>query len=152
MGRLSARQRASKASRQILTASPGPDLQILPLLDALAREHAILIIIDEFGKNLEEFAATQARDADLFVLQSIAEWVTDSRHHPVVLLTLQHLAFTEYNADGSRGREWAKIQGRFVDIPYVDSPAEAQALIASVHSTTSARISDWAASCLAELD
>lgn len=147
------RHRSSAAAQRILAASPGPDLEILSLLDGLAREHAMLLIIDEFGKNLEEFAATKTRDADLFVLQSIAEWVTDTRHHPVVLLTLQHLAFTEYDADGSRGREWSKIQGRFVDIPYVDTPAETQALIASVHSTTSLpEVADWAASCSKELD
>ncbi|MGN9915363.1 hypothetical protein [Micromonospora palomenae] len=152
VGRLPEPHRMSKACTRILAAAPSPDLEILPLLDGLAREHAVLLIIDEFGKNLEEFVTTGGRDADLFVLQSIAEWTADPRHHPVMLLTLQHLAFAEYDADGARGREWSKIQGRFVDIPYVETPTETQALIASVHSTTLPEVIDWSGGCSRDLD
>ncbi|MCW3817840.1 hypothetical protein ONA91_25660 [Micromonospora sp. DR5-3] len=145
-------EQATRACKRIRDAVNGPDLEILPLLDGLAREHAVLLIIDEFGKNLEEFVATGGRDADLFVLQSIAEWTADSRHYPVILLTLQHLAFTEYDVGGPRGREWSKIQGRFVDIPYVETAAETQALIASVHTTTLPGVMDWSESCKRELN
>lgn len=150
--RLSHPQRASRACTRIIEAIPGPNLDILSLLDGLVEKHAVLLIIDEFGKNLEEFVATGGRDADLFVLQSIAEWTAGPHQHPVILLTLQHLAFTEYDADGARGREWSKIQGRFVDIPYVDTPAETQALIASVHHTSLSEVGEWSEAASRELD
>lgn len=141
----------TKACQAILAGDIRESPDLLALLDGLAREHAVLLILDEFGKNLEEFVTTRTRDTDLFVLQAIAEWAADRRHHPVLLLTLQHLAFNEYDSDGTRGREWSKIQGRFVDIPYVESPAETQTLIASVHNTT-LDVADWSAACTDELD
>jgi hypothetical protein len=100
----------------------------------VAKVAPLLLVLDEFGKNLEHFAATGNSSDDLFILQEIAEWSTSNSSHPIVLLTLQHLAFEDYAAGASvsKRREWSKIQGRFADVPYVESPAQSQTLIASV--------------------
>lgn len=104
------------------------------LIDGVSTIAPVIIVLDEFGKNLEQFVATGGAEDDLFVLQDIAEWAASSVGHPVVLLTLQHLSFEDYAAGASaaKRREWSKVQGRFADVPYVESPAQAQALIASV--------------------
>ena len=50
------------------------------------------------------------------------------------MLTLQHLSFGDYLAgtDGTRRREWSKVQGRFEDIAYVESASQTRALIGTV--------------------
>ena len=96
----------------------------------------VLIVIDEFGKNLEAFADSRS-EADLYLLQELVESShtpgTDS--FPVVTVTMQHLAFEEYldSVAQSLRREWAKVQGRFEDIPYLDTPSQTRHLIAQVH-------------------
>ncbi|UFN46441.1 hypothetical protein [Nocardioides okcheonensis] len=92
----------------------------------------LLIIIDEFGKNLEAFAENPG-DGDLFLLQELAEWTNSSERHPVALVTMQHMAFGDYalGASGVQRREWMKVQGRFEDVPFVDTPTQTRALIAA---------------------
>jgi hypothetical protein len=92
----------------------------------------ILLLIDEFGKNLEAFAESPG-DGDLFLLQELAEWTRRGSGARIALVTLQHMAFGDY-ADGAshvQRREWVKIQGRFEDIPFVDTPGQALALVAA---------------------
>ncbi len=57
---------------------------------------------------------------------------------PIFMLTLQHLSFEDYLAgtDGPRRREWAKVQGRFEDIAYVESARQTRALIGTVFDVT----------------
>jgi hypothetical protein len=102
------------------------------VLERLAAVAPVLLVIDEFGKNLEAFADDPA-DGDLFLLQQLAEWSHGESGLPIVTVTMQHLAFDEYVgavADSVR-REWAKVQGRFEDIPYVDAPSQTRSLIGS---------------------
>lgn len=109
----------------------------------------VLLILDEFGKNLEFFAETGG-SADLFVLQEIAERAAGPDGLPLFLLTLQHLAFEDYATGASvvQRREWAKVQGRFEDIPYTDAPTELLELIARVFRVSDdrfvKRINQWA--------
>ncbi len=128
------------------------DVQIKEALNALTSVAPVLIVLDEFGKNLEQFASTDHPSNDLYVLQEIAEWSRAAGEFPVVLLTMQHLAFDEYAAGASstRRREWSKIQGRFIDVPYVESPAQAQRLIASVFEKT-IDLSKWSSAIVEEL-
>jgi hypothetical protein len=100
----------------------------------------ILLLIDEFGKNLEAFADAPS-EADLFLLQELAEW-TRGGGIPLALVTLQHMAFDEYATGASivQRREWAKIQGRFEDIPFIDSPAQTRALIAAAFEDPDSRL------------
>ena len=110
---------------------PSP-ASLLDVAIALAQRAPLLLVVDEFGKNLE--AAQQRPDADLYLLQLLAEAAQTERGAPIVLVTMQHLAFGDYAAaaDTAQQREWAKIQGRFEDVVFVDAPAQTRQLITSV--------------------
>ncbi|MFI2204591.1 ATP-binding protein [Streptomyces sp. NPDC020192] len=96
------------------------------LMDAVAvlcDAAPVLLIIDEFGKTLEYLAAagdTGDADSDVFLLQMLAEKGAGPSGLPLFMLTLQHLAFTDYAARSSsvQTQEWAKVQGRFEDITF----------------------------------
>lgn len=102
------------------------------LIERLVARKPLLIVVDEFGKNLEAYAEAE-RDSDLYLLQELAEWASGSEGLPLVLVTIQHLAFEAYVADATstQRREWAKVQGRFEDIPFVDSAVATRTLIAT---------------------
>lgn len=104
--------------------------EVRNLLVRLTERKPVLLVIDEFGKNLEAFASGGA-DGDLYLLQELAEWASGDESLPLVLVTIQHLAFEAYAADttATQRREWAKVQGRFEDISYVDSAAATRGLI-----------------------
>jgi hypothetical protein len=124
---------------------------VIRALEAVAEFAPVLLIIDEFGKNLEAFADAGAA-ADLFVLQEVAERVSGASGLPVFFFTLQHLAFTDYAAGLTehQRREWTKVQGRFEDVAFLDSPDQAIHLLAGAFDTSTAspslgkRIGDWA--------
>ena len=134
--------------------SPG---SLLEVAVALSQKAPLLIVIDEFGKNLE--AAQQRPDADLYLLQLLAEAAQSQRGSRIYLVTMQHLAFNEYASavDSAQQREWAKIQGRFEDIAFVDTPSQTRRLISTVFTadkTLRPRIERWAkaqSAALAEL-
>lgn len=130
-------EKARKTPAFVQVLDAGKDISAIQMRDLIHNFSAVapvLIVLDEFGKNLEQFVSTGGSEADLFVLQEIAEWAGTATVHPVLLLTLQHLSFDDYAAAASpaRRREWSKVQGRFADVAFVDSPAQAQALIVSV--------------------
>ena len=101
---------------------------------ALAADRPLLVVIDEFGKNLE--AIGDSGDTDPYLLQQLAE-AGQGAGLPIFLLTLQHLSFEDYltGVDSTQRREWAKVQGRFEDVAFVESPAQTRALIATVFDT-----------------
>ncbi len=105
---------------------------LVEIARCLAQTSPLLLIIDEFGKNLEAFRDTPGSDP--YLLQQLAEAGQSSAGLPIFILTLQHLSFEDYlsGADHQQRREWAKVQGRFEDIAYVESPAQTRALIRTV--------------------
>ncbi len=110
----------------------------------------VLIEIDEFGKNLEHFAGNTAED-DLFALQELAERCTGKHGLPALLLTLQHMAFDDYvrGASALQRREWGKVQGRFEDISFIESPEQSLRLVAGAfvrvpNSSFEADLQSWA--------
>lgn len=123
--------------------------EIREVLGLLAEVAPVVMLIDEFGKNLEAFADS-ASEADLFLLQELAEWSRGQSGSRFALLTMQHLAFDDY-ASGTTSamrREWAKVQGRFEDVPFVDSPSQTRALIAGAFETDgnakfASRLREW---------
>lgn len=127
--------------------------ELAAVVARIAVQAPVLLVVDEFGKNLE-YLATDAAAGDLFVLQELAELAAGA-DTPVLFLTLQHLAFADYaasaNLDAARRREWAKVQGRFEDVAFVDSSAQAARIIASTLDQTGAsrsferRLRRWAA-------
>ncbi len=125
---------------------------------AMAEYAPVLLLLDEFGKTLEHFAGTAGTaggdaDADLFVLQELAE--QRSGNHPVLLLTLQHLAFDDYVRGSSllQRREWGKIAGRFEDVPFLETTEQSLRLVAGALDDTavSGSLADrrhaWAQRC-----
>jgi len=118
--------------------------------EVLASEAPLLILIDEFGKNIEHFVDGDP-NSDLFVLQELAE-LTATRGGRVFVMTLQHLALDDYVSRGSglQRREWSKIQGRFEEISFVETGAGLLRLVESALDASampgamSAAVKRWA--------
>ena len=104
---------------------------IVEVARCLAERAPVLLVVDEFGKTLE--AIRDGSDADPYVLQQLAE-AGQGAGLPIFIVTLQHLSFDDYlvGAEASKRREWAKVQGRFEDVAYVESARQTRALIGSV--------------------
>ncbi|MDB4952197.1 MAG: hypothetical protein JWM27_4846 [Gemmatimonadetes bacterium] len=121
---------------ETLAAGQPPRLDDLPdLAYALAQASGtgLLLVIDEMGKNLEATARSGGAD-DLYLLQRLAELPAGERDAPVLVVGLLHQAFVEYGATLSAAQraEWDKIQGRFEDLAFTESPEEMLRLMASV--------------------
>ncbi len=120
---------------------------LVEIARCLAEEAPLLLIIDEFGKNLE--AIGDGRGADPYLLQLLAE-AGQGSGLPIFVLTLQHLSFEEYltASDDPQQREWAKVRGRFEDIAFVGSARATRALIGTVFEVgdrgLQCRIARWA--------
>jgi hypothetical protein len=96
---------------------------------AKAASTGIVFIIDELGKNLEYAVQNQAAE-DLYLLQQLAELPKD-KGYQVYIVGLLHQSFVDYGERlaSVQRNEWSKIQGRFEDIPFKDSPAQMMRLI-----------------------
>ena len=95
------------------------DMQVLDSLSRVASQHpraggGLVVLIDEMGKFLESAAYDSS---DIYFFQQLAEIASRSDNRLVVVGIL-HQAFDEYANRLSRESrdEWAKIQGRFVDL------------------------------------
>lgn len=120
--------------------------ELVDIASCMASRAPLLIVIDEFGKNLE--AARDDESSDTYLLQRLAE-TGQGTGLPIFVITLQHLSFEEYLADvdDRRRRDWAKVQGRFIDIAFTESAAQTRALIAQafeVGDDVCLRIDAWA--------
>ena len=139
------------AQRRVGRKEDPVDPSVSELVDialCMASRAPLLIVIDEFGKNLE--AARDDESSDTYLLQRLAE-AGQGTGLPIFVITLQHLSFEEYLAevDDRRRRDWAKVQGRFVDIAFTESAAQTRALIAQafgVGDDLRPRIDAWAES------
>jgi hypothetical protein len=91
------------------------------------RYGGVLLVLDELGKFLESSTST---GDDIYFYQELAERASRSNGQLVVLGVL-HQAFEQYAAKlGREAREeWAKVQGRFVDIPIIAGSDELIELI-----------------------
>ena len=125
---------------------PSPSA-LVDIARCLAEDAPLLLVIDEFGKNLE--AIRDGGDADPYLLQQLAE-AGQGSGVPIFVLTLQHMSFEDHLAGTSsvQRREWAKVQGRFEDIAFVESASQTRALIGTVFDvhddSLRARINRWA--------
>lgn len=132
---LGARQRVVPASFAATSEHVPSAREIMTILRDLCTKRPVVLVIDEFGKNLESYAESGG-DGDPYLLQELAEAAQGENALPLVLVTMQHLSFDEYvqEASTARRREWAKVQGRFQDIPYIETTGQARRLIAaSIH-------------------
>ena len=134
------------ASEDPRRTGPSP-AALVDIAKCLARDRPLLLVIDEFGKNLE--AIRDSSEADPYLLQQLAE-AGQGSGLPLFLLTLQHLSFEDYlsHTEEAQRREWAKIQGRFESIPYTESAGQTRSFIATAFSVDEhmrVPISEWAA-------
>lgn len=103
---------------------------ILDTVRRLCALQPVALIVDEFGKNLEAYT-TSNDQGDPYLLQELAELTQGESALPLVVITMQHLAFDDYvqETSATRRREWAKVQGRFQDIPFIETPEQSRRLI-----------------------
>lgn len=125
----------------VANAMEKPDLDPAQVADLvghaarLLREHGrftgVLVLIDELGQFLD-YAARQDEERDLFVLQNLAETAARSGEAPVLVVTILHQAFERYTlqAGANRRLEWAKVQGRFVDLPFQEPASQMVRMVA----------------------
>lgn len=109
------------------------DAAVVSALVDIANEHprsegGLILFVDEMGKFLE--AAAQDR-SDIYLFQLLAEAASRSNRR-FIFIGVLHQSFQEYAGHLSREMrdEWAKIQGRFVDLT-VNSAGEEQIEIIS---------------------
>jgi hypothetical protein len=134
-----------------LEQAPDDARRVGELLACLARHAPVLVVVDEFGKNLEHFADVGG-EGDLFLMQELAERASGTYEHPAFVITLQHLAHEDYvsRAPAAQGREWSKVQGRFEDFSFVESSTSVVRLVAAaldrsqVPASLENRIGAWA--------
>ena len=133
----------SKDPRRV---GPSP-AALVDVASCLAENAPLLLVVDEFGKNLE--AVGDCGDTDPYLLQRLAE-AGQGSGLPIFLLTLQHLSFEDHLAEADRAqrREWAKVQGRFEDVAFTESAGQTRSLIGTVFNvhdrSLRSRIHRWA--------
>lgn len=120
---------AADIRRRIVTLKKESFVKTADVMDLLEKSTKItrkklLIVVDEFGKNLE-FMAHNPSKGDIFILQSLAECNFS------YLWVCLHQAFGDYASGLSQiqRNEWQKIQGRFDDISYLEPPTHVVNLI-----------------------
>lgn len=111
-------------------SKPTSQSLIAELIDeAKNRPHdGVLVIIDEMGKFLE--ASALGSGDDVYFFQELAEAAARAEGRLVVVGVL-HQSFAQYSARlGIDTRDdWAKVQGRYVDLPFVAASDEVVELI-----------------------
>ncbi len=112
---------ALAASHHIPRSAVGPwtDDKVIAVVEKLSAENpdqhgGVVLFLDEMGKFLE--GAAQAGH-DIFLFQRLAESAARSKGRLIVVGIL-HQGFDEYATRVSRDLrdEWAKVQGRFIDL------------------------------------
>lgn len=103
----------------LITKRPKSTDTILRLLAQAEKrkKDGVLLILDELGKFLESAAHT---GEDIYFYQELAEEASRCKGKLVIVGVL-HQAFEQYATKLGREAkdEWAKIQGRYIDIPLV---------------------------------
>lgn len=107
---------------------PTTQTLIAELLEAAANNphDGVLVVIDEMGKFLE--ASALGSGDDVYFFQELAEAAARSEGRLVVIGIL-HQSFAQYAARlGIDTRDdWAKVQGRYIDLPRDSTLSRTQA-------------------------
>ncbi|WP_422402996.1 ATP-binding protein [Pseudomonas sp. GZD-209] len=101
----------------------------------------VLVIIDEMGKFLEATAA--GKGDDVYFFQELAEAAARAKGK-LVIIGILHQSFSRYGSKlGKETRDdWSKVQGRYVDLPFVAGNDEALELVSK--AIESGSIPAWA--------
>lgn len=119
-----------------------PDSLLLDLVDslqdALERNGAggLLMVIDELGKFLEY--EVRQEGGGVFLLQQLAERAFQGRKVNLLFFVLLHQGFDLYaRGMGERLKnDWAKVQGRFENVSFVESPEQTLRVVATAFSNS----------------
>ena len=133
--------------------------EILATLESLmisiqeAGYHGIVVVIDELGKILE-YAARDPHRGDIFLLQELAEYASRSGERPILVLGVLHQAFDQYarHLDTLMRREWAKVQGRYADVAFIEPPEQLIRLAADAIADSDALVGPSEASIAAVVE
>ena len=158
-GRPGRRPRVLQDIKAACAAKRVTESHVLMLVDglraALERSGAggLLFVIDELGKFLEfEARASTGNMGSTYLLQELAERTYLGRKANLMLFVLQHQAFDMYAAgmDEQLQNEWAKVQGRFQTVSFVETTEQTLRVLAAAfeHDLTELeqnRIREWSA-------
>ncbi len=122
------------ASQVLQAQTPLPpadmDTAVIHVLRETARlsQRPLILVFDEMGKTLE-YSATHPFESDLYLFQQLSELAPEVN---MVFVGILHQAFEYYaqQLDRSIRREWSKVQGRFEDIPFIESSEQMMRLTA----------------------
>ena len=92
----------------------------------------VVLVIDELGKFLE-YEARHYGANDIYLLQAIAEHACKGQQCNLLLFVMLHQSFEQY-AKGlgeNLKNEWSKVQGRFEEIPFIESSEQILRIVAS---------------------
>lgn len=132
IGRLDFLYQDAQSGRQITVADFAEAVERVARVVRQSRREVLglLIVIDELGKLLEH-ATLDPAHGDVFFLQALAELAARSGDYPIGVLTILHQAFEHYASRLGflQQQEWSKVQGRFEDIAFVESPGELLRLV-----------------------
>lgn len=120
----------------IKSDSPSHLLQNLSTLSDSKKFDGVLIIVDEMGKFLQ---ASETAGDDIYFFQELAE-LTSRVNGNLLLIGILHQAFKQYartqQLTEKVQNDWAKVQGRFIDLPFVTSSDEVVELICNAIDTS----------------
>lgn len=124
--------------REGITTSELLDL-VSAFQDALSARgfKGLIISIDELGKFLE-FEARHYGANDIFLLQALAEHACKGSDANLFLFVLLHQSFEQY-AKGlgeNLKKEWSKVQGRFEEVPFLESAEQVLRVVATAIEPT----------------
>lgn len=104
------------------------------------KSDGLFLVIDELGKFLE-FEARNYGANDIFLLQGLAELSLRGGGANLYVMVLLHRSIDQY-ANGlgeSLKQEWSKIQGRFEEIPFIESPEQILRVVAAAFEHTTSK-------------
>lgn len=119
-------------------------LEGLAFVKSQSNYKGIVLIIDELGQHLSQIHRS-GDTRDLFVLQTIAEAASRTGENALLVVTILHQTFERYSTTASVAQqtEWAKVQGRYIDLVFQEPFAQMMRFAANVLATY-AKPSEWA--------
>ncbi len=92
----------------------------------------LMLVIDELGKFLE-YEARHYGANDIYLLQALAEHALSFHRTKFSLVVLLHQSIDKYAQDLGKSlkEEWAKIQGRFETVPFIESAEQTLRIVAA---------------------
>ncbi|CAA6825829.1 MAG: Unknown protein [uncultured Thiotrichaceae bacterium] len=101
--------------------------------------NGLLIVIDELGKFLE-YEARHPDTNDIYLLQALAELAFTGGKSALSIYVILHQAFEQYakGLGDTLKNEWAKVQGRFESIPFLEATEQTLRVVANAiqHNTS----------------